>query len=207
MVDPDPRGQGRGRWREVDPGFEGYDPAYDPAPPSPEAVARKVEIYGGTPVESRQWRGPEDPRYTFGPPPAYYQAPPPPYAAPYGYPYPPKPANPALAVTGGVLTLVAGVLTLIWVALTATWGDFWFFFPFGTCLIIQVIFGIVAVIGGLAAVMKRFFPLAVLGGVLAMVSGGFFGISFLLGLIGLIFIAISHSAFVPMRDPVPMYRY
>ena len=207
ILDRGPDEQGRGKWREVRPGFDGYDPSYDPAPPTPEAMAREVESWGPVPEEPRSWRGREEPSYSFGPPPAYYQAPPPPYAYPYGYPYPSKPANPALATTGGMLTLVAGALTLLWVALTAAWGDFVFFFPFDTCLIVQVIFGIVAVIGGLAAIMKRFFPLAVMGAVLAMVSGGFFGLSFLLGLIGLIFIAISHSAFAPMGNPLPVYRY
>ena len=102
--------------------------------------------------------------------------------------------------------MASGMLTILWVVLASGTG-FWFEVSFSVCFVVQVLISVIAIIGGFAAVMRRLLPLAVLGAVMSMISIAFFGVSFILGLIGLIFIAISHSAFRPTIAHVETYRY
>ncbi len=62
------------------------------------------------------------------------------------------------------------------------------------CGAVAVVFGIIAVLGGLFAVMKKHFGLAVVGGIFAIVGLGF-GVGSVLGLIGLILVAVGKSSF------------
>lgn len=183
------------------------DPVYDPtkAPPTDrwydEPQAPPPDPY------ARQFA---DPRYSFAPPPpAYAQYPPPIYANPYGYPtHYPQPVSPSYAMAGGVLTLVAGVIGLI--SAVVFWGGLGFFWWFGDvwCMVYGVIMSVMGIIGGTMAMMRRVFPLAVIGAVCGMISGGgFYGISFILGLLGLIFILIGKDTFLPSVQYPGYYRY
>jgi len=62
------------------------------------------------------------------------------------------------------------------------------------CAVIIMLFSGVAVLGGLFAIQRRHFTLAVIGGVLGMIVGGFW-IGLFLGAIGLILVAPSRNEF------------
>lgn len=191
-------------WDEV----SSDDGAYDPSrrPPSERwddwGTNRQGDPYDQTFA---------DPRYSFSPPAPTYSYPPPVYAYPYGYPYPyRRPANPALATGGGVLTLVSGALGIVWAVLMLGDTTFFLLFGSGTCIGISMVLSLIAVLGGIAGMMRRMFFLAIIGAICGMLSGGMFGVSFLLALLGLILMAISKDAFgeaVPRPAAPPMYRY
>lgn len=63
------------------------------------------------------------------------------------------------------------------------------------CGSIPLIFGIIAVLGGIMALQRRSWGLALTGAILCMISIGFYGLSFILGLIAIILIAISREEF------------
>ncbi len=90
-------------------------------------------------------------------------------------------------------------------------GDSTFFLLFGSgiCAGISLVLSLLAVIGGIAGMMRRMFFLAIVGAICGMLSGGMFGISFLLALLGLIMMAVSKDAFsdAAVPPPAPMYRY
>jgi len=64
----------------------------------------------------------------------------------------------------------------------------------GICGAIEIVFGTIAIIGGVFAVMRKHFALAVVGGIFGLIGIGFL-IGGLLGLIGLVLVAISRSEF------------
>jgi hypothetical protein len=127
------------------------------------------------------------------------------YAYPYGGYYP-QPPNPQLPVAGGVLTIISGAIGILWVTLLFS-DPFLGFLGFGTCFAISLVLSIMAIIGGIMALMRRMFPLAIIGAICGMFSFSFFGIGFVLGLIGLILIAVGKDAFNPMAHPPPAYSY
>ena len=166
--------------RSADPA---YDPSYDPSPlpnvpPSPS-------------------------HYTFAPPPAYpppyYPPPPQAYGYPYPYFYPPRPPNPAFPLVGGVLCILSGALNLVFATFTSS-----ILIEAGICATILVIFSIIAILGGLCAVLKRLFGMAIVGAIFAMLSPLTFGAGFIMGLVALILLAIGKDNFVPMGGVVPM---
>ena len=61
--------------------------------------------------------------------------------------------------------------------------------------VMTLIFGIVAIAGGVAAVKRRSWGLAVIGGFLGFIASGAFFLGTILGLIGLILVAISKREF------------
>ena len=73
------------------------------------------------------------------------------------------------------------------------------------CIALGIIFPIVAIIGGMAAVMRRLLPLAIIGAVFGMMTPAFFGLAFVLGLVGLILIAVGHSTFLPLTTSRASY--
>ena len=181
------------------------DPGYDPskAPPQPywEGGAGGPR---GDPYGDRY----SEPRYSFQPPPpAYAQYPPPLYAYPYAYPpYYKRPTNPALAVAGGVMSITAGSLSIIGIAFF--WSGLGLLFwstGFDWCIAIGVVLAIIAIVGGIFAMMKRLYPLALIGAICSMLSFGFFGVSFMIGLIAVILIGISKDAF-DAQTPVPFFQ-
>ena len=64
----------------------------------------------------------------------------------------------------------------------------------GTCGIIEIVIGLIAIVGGAFAIMRKRFGLAIAGAVVGMIGVGFL-VGGLLGLVGLILIAISRSEF------------
>lgn len=110
---------------------------------------------------------------------------------------------------GGVLILIAGILALVNGALylVSDISDLGTIptLPEGfteddlegimrACGVVMMIFGIMAIPGGVFALRRKHFGLAIAGGVVAMLGVGFsFGA--LLGLVGLILVAISRKEF------------
>jgi hypothetical protein len=62
------------------------------------------------------------------------------------------------------------------------------------CGAMALIFGVIATIGGVFAIMKKHFGLAVVGGIFAILGVGLF-VGSVLGLIGLILVAVGRSSF------------
>ena len=122
-------------------------------------------------------------------------APPP----PPGYGPQPKPRS-AKPVAGGILTLLGGLITVgvfgFSAALITSMLEGYGFgldianLGLGTCLLIPIIFGILAIVGGIVACMRKLWGLALIGSIL-----GLFGPGFIFCLIGLILIAISRKEF------------
>jgi hypothetical protein len=135
------------------------------------------------------------------------QPPYPQYAQPYYPQYAPPPKETNLAVAGGVLVLVGGIIAMITSVLgtilsSVFWGGYGYYYdPYGflvaqlLCGVVGIAFAITAIIGGVYAIKKRNFAMAIVGAVFCMLSIGSFGISSILGLIGLILIAVSSHEF------------
>ena len=181
--------QGRPGWDEV----PSRDPYYDPTVPH---QPRYWEDGSGEPQGNPHDRQPGAPTYHYQPPPgAYGQYPPPVYANPYMYPYYyRRPPNPNLPTIGGVLSMISGATGFYWTA-TAFGGPIGLLDEFAACFIISTIFSLTAIFGGMMAVMKRMFPLAVLGAICAMLNWGLFGMNIVLGIVALVLILISKDVF------------
>lgn len=155
------------------------------------------------PAPPAQPPGAQPPYPQYGPPP-YPQYAPPPYPQ---YAAPPKETK--LAVAGGVLVLVGGVLAIITsfvglILFSLFYGDYYggfYYYPYGfwmfqvICGVVGMAFGAIAIIGGYFAIKRRNFAMAVVGAVFCLLSVGPVGISSILGLIGLILIAVSSHEF------------
>jgi hypothetical protein len=95
--------------------------------------------------------------------------------------------------------LIGGIIDLIFAAMILVIGAA--LVPLGLgaavviCAIIPLIFGLLAILGGIMAIQRRSWGLALTGAIFCMVSIGFYGLSFILGLIALILIAISKDDF------------
>jgi len=120
--------------------------------------------------------------------------PPPPGApvSPAGPPAVEKTGKPvaggALIIVGAVVGIIMGIFFLIGSAL---------FMPipiaaglFAICGAIWLILSIIAMVGGVFAIKRTHFGLAILGGILSLIFGGF-----IFGLIGLILVALSKKEF------------
>jgi hypothetical protein len=113
-----------------------------------------------------------------------------------------KPGSEGYLVTGSVLTIVAGILSVLLLAVVVDQAGG--LSTEGTTLVtISAMCSVIGVIGGLAALMRRWFPLAVLGAVCAI-----FGPAFFFAIPGLALIATSASRFKDFERPpeVPPYR-
>lgn len=126
---------------------------------------------------------------------------------------PPQPQSPqpaqrsALPTAGGVLLLIAGIIALInwiWVAFVAgTIGGMMTAIPglggFGAimivCGVVGIIFSIIALVGGVMAIQRKMWGLALAGSILGLFTIGFVFVSSILSLIALILIALSKSEF------------
>ncbi len=128
-----------------------------------------------------------------------------PYPAPMGYAPPPKPKT-LLPVIGGIFLVIAGIdgmaawAYIAFVAATLAGGIPVFGSAFASliavCGAIEIIFGIIALLGGIMAIMRRMWALGIVGGILGLFLLGFFFFeASLFALIGLILIAISHKEF------------
>ncbi|HKZ48877.1 MAG TPA: zinc ribbon domain-containing protein [Thermoplasmata archaeon] len=144
---------------------------------------------------------------SYGPPPVYY--------APQRQPS-------QMPVIGGVLLLLAGILGFVGAAqVFVASGAGSYFGVFGpeiagilaVCGLLLVIFSVFALLGGIMAVQRKMWGLALAGGILGLFAIGPFFLSSLLSLIGLIIIGISREDFegqsappmvAPMVQPMPM---
>jgi hypothetical protein len=103
-------------------------------------------------------------------------------------------AGGALIFIGGLLSIVNGILlTAVGSAISSLPG---FREAMTLCSVGIFVFGAIAIVGGICAVQRRFWGLALAGSILCMISIGPLLISFILGLIGLILIAVSRPKYV-----------
>ncbi len=126
------------------------------------------------------------------------------------YAPPPKPKT-LLPVIGGVFLIIAaidGIATWAFVAfvlgsLASGVGAGFLTGIVMACGAIEIIFGIICLLGGVMAIMRRMWALGLIGGILGLFLGG--GIALtqgilipeasLFALIGMILVAISHKEF------------
>jgi hypothetical protein len=107
---------------------------------------------------------------------------------------PPKKKG-VLPVVGGVLVIIAALIELIAGGILVTGGTFLFDLTWGAsgvitlCGVVILVLGIVAILGGIFAIQRKHFGLAVLGAILSL--GGLF----IFGLIGIILIAVGRDDF------------
>ncbi|HEX9908369.1 MAG TPA: zinc ribbon domain-containing protein [Thermoplasmata archaeon] len=104
--------------------------------------------------------------------------------------YPHTPDKTAKPVVAGILMIISGGITLL---SPFTYGAFGFVGGldniFGMIMAVMVVAGAISVVGGILAIARKYFMLALLGGIAA-----FFGF-WLLGLVALILIALSYGEF------------
>ncbi|OGS50612.1 MAG: hypothetical protein A3K65_08515 [Euryarchaeota archaeon RBG_16_68_12] len=125
------------------------------------------------------------------------------------YAPPPKPRT-VLPILGGIFLIIAGLDGIGTWAFVAFLGTLTSGVGFGflggilvACGAIGIIFGIIALLGGIMAIMRRMWALALIGGILglflvgsgALVMGVLFPEASVFALIGLILVAISHKEF------------
>lgn len=108
----------------------------------------------------------------------------------------------ALPIAGGALLIVAGILGIIqWALLLAAGGAaVGVGLPIDVagiilvCGSIGVIFSLIALVGGVFAIQRKMWGLALAGGILGLFTLGFF-IGSILALIGLILVAVARKEF------------
>jgi len=124
-------------------------------------------------------------------------------APPMAYGPPPK-RKTIMPIIGGVFLIVAGIdgisawAYLAFVVASLTSGSPFAFIGgiVAVCGAIEIIFGILALLGGIMAIRRKMWALALIGGILGLfLLGWFFFEASLLALIGLILIAISRGEF------------
>ncbi|HEV8594115.1 MAG TPA: hypothetical protein VGR51_01130 [Thermoplasmata archaeon] len=136
------------------------------------------------------------------PPPAY--GPQPPMYGPQPMYAGPKPPS-AIPVVGGILLIVAAILGFVGIALwflvagSLTSGIPFLGAALGAILLvcgaIVAIFSAFALIGGIMAIRRKMWGLALTGGILGLFTLGPYGVGSLLALVGLILVGISHDEF------------
>lgn len=98
-----------------------------------------------------------------------------------------------MPVLGGVFILIASLGWIVIGAWMAIAGEAFMGITIGTsailtaCGAIMILLGIIALLGGIFAIQRKHFGLAILGGVFVLPS--------ILGLVGLILVAVSHDEF------------
>lgn len=99
-------------------------------------------------------------------------------------------------MVGGVLAIVAGVLAIAQGAIFALGSTMYIIGSGYVCCCggLELVFGLASILGGSCALKSENFTLAIVGAILGMLAFGF-AIGFLLGLIAVIFIAMSHDEF------------
>ncbi len=121
----------------------------------------------------------------------------------YAAPMRPQTGKP---VAGGALLLVAGIIGIVNIILVLTVaGQFGLFAVLAlvpgaaaivaVCVGLVVLFCIFAIVGGILALRRRMWGLALVGGILGLFTLGPFFISSILALVGLILVAISKEEF------------
>lgn len=158
--------------------------------------------YCGTPVYPA-------PAYGQYPQPAPGYYPPPVYGGPvpyYGVPAPvvgyyAPPQKTLTPIAAGILLLIGGVLALINGALIAAAGAEASSIVPGieemlfACAALEIVFSILTVVGGICAVQRKVWGLALVGSIFGMLSIGPLFLSSIFGLIGLILVAVTKQEF------------
>jgi len=117
---------------------------------------------------------------------------------------PPYPAGPVMEktakpVVGGILIIIGALAGIISGAILIWGGAMFLEIPvvggdvagiLATCGIVWLVFGLIGLLGGIFAMMRKHFGLAIVGGVFSLLSG-----YIIFGLIGLILVAISKNEF------------
>jgi len=108
---------------------------------------------------------------------------------------PAAPKETVKPIIGGVL-IILGAMVELYVGYVLAWtGEAFSGITFGmsdfltVCGAIVLILGIVALLGGVLAIMRKVYGLALLGGILSLPGG------LIPGLVGLILVAMSHDEF------------
>src|SRR3990172_693959 len=165
-----------------------------PAMPAQEPVQAPMPAYPPPQYPQPAYPQPPYPPQQYAPP-GYPQYPP--YAQPYGYPgVQAPPQKTAMPIAGGGLLIAAGILGLInWVYSILFLSSFASFIPgFETillvCGLIGITFSAFALLGGIMAIQRKMWGLALVGSILGLFIIGPVFISSLLSLIALILIAI-----------------
>ena len=168
------------------------------AMPTQEPVQAPAPAYPPPQYPPPAYPQPPYPQQQYAPP-GYPQYPP--YAQPYGYPaVQAPPQKTAMPTAAGILLIIAGVLGLIDWGIVLAFGTLAAFIPFlGAiiliCGIIGITFSVFALLGGIMAVQRKMWGLALTGSILGLFTVGFVGEASLLSLIALILIAVSHREF------------
>ena len=111
---------------------------------------------------------------------------------------PPAKKQTAMPLIGGILIIIAGLLEIVYGGMMAVGGSAANSIPvvgddigniLAVCGAILIILGLVALLGGVFALQRKSFGLAVLGGILGLAGW------FIPALIGLILVAISREEF------------
>ncbi|MGA2671429.1 MAG: hypothetical protein ABSF21_08490 [Dehalococcoidia bacterium] len=96
--------------------------------------------------------------------------------------------------TAGIFSIIAGVINMIWGILVATMVGFVTgFFGMGWLSTIgapAIVFGIIAIVGGIYALQRKIWGLALAGSICALV-----GPAGILGILAIIFVALGKSEF------------
>ena len=98
-----------------------------------------------------------------------------------------------MPLVGGILVIIASIMYFVSGGLMVAGGAAWSWFDVGggtiavVCGVVMLILGILALLGGVYAIQKKNFVMALLAGILTIPS--------ILGLIGLILIAVSKDEF------------
>lgn len=119
-------------------------------------------------------------------------------AGPPPYPMGPVVEKTAKPVAGGILIIIgalAGIFSGLWIAFLG--GAIETMVPIAglgelliICGVIWLIFGIIGLLGGIFAIKRTHFGLAIVGGIFSLLAG-----FIIFGLIGLILVAISKNEF------------
>ncbi len=120
----------------------------------------------------------------------------------YGPPAKPQTMMPMI---GGILLIVAALIGIaFWAYLMAIGSALASFMPVGGGLVqtiivicggIEIVFGIIMLLGGVMAIRRRMWALALVGSILGLFTFGFYGLSSILSFVALIILAISHKEF------------
>jgi len=100
---------------------------------------------------------------------------------------PAKKEKSGLPVAGGVLVIISSIGYLALGGLMIAGSSFIGFAEGAACGALVLILGVVSIIGGIFAVQRKQFPLALIGGILVIPT--------ILGLIGMILIAVGRDSF------------
>jgi hypothetical protein len=93
----------------------------------------------------------------------------------------------AMPLIGGILIMLPGIGYLIGGGVLAAGSSFVSFGGGVLCGAVLLVLGIIAILGGIFAIMRKNFALALIGGI--------FTVPTILGLIGLILVAVSRDEF------------